>query len=274
MKKNALFLSKFMLLLAAVLLFACQNNNNKKEAKDEILDSTAITKADLIKVNYYKIPCPSELFWFIKDFGATYSRKISNPVNNASNYNNNIKKALNFGIYASDLFYASVFKQNQETMKFYKQVKKLGNELNIVEGFDDKISKRVDKNLNNSDSLFTITSEANSNAISYLEGLGKSNILPYITLGGWIESVYIASKQVKVFSPKDPIVSIIIDQNYLLDNIIGLYGSVEQEESIKEYTVKLKEIQKVYDEADDIITKKQYEKIVEKISSLRNEFIK
>ncbi|MEI6696295.1 MAG: hypothetical protein WCO13_09510 [Bacteroidota bacterium] len=274
MKKNALFLSKFMLLLAAVLLFACQNNNNKKEAKDEILDSTAITKADQIKVNYYKIPCPSELFWFIKDFGATYSRKISNPVNNASNYNNNIKKALNFGIYASDLFYASVFKQNQETMKFYKQVKKLGNELNIVEGFDDKISKRVDKNLNNSDSLFTITSEANSNAISYLEGLGKSNILPYITLGGWIESVYIASKQVKVFNPKDPIVSIIIDQNYLLDNIIGLYGSVEQEENIKEYTVKLKEIQKVYDEADDIITKKQYEKIVEKISSLRNEFIK
>ena len=274
MKKNALSLGKFMLLLATVLLFACHNNNNKKEAEDENLDSTVVSNADQIKVNYYKIPCPSELFWFIKDFGAIYSRKISNPITNASNYNSSIKKALNFGIYASDLFYASVFKQNQETMKFYKQVKTLGNELNIVEGFDDNIAKRVDKNLNNSDSLFTITSEANSNAIAYLEGLGKSNILPYITLGGWVESVYIASKQVKVFSPKDPIVSIIIDQNYLLENIIGLMGSIDQDENNKEYTLKLKEIQKVYDEADDVVTKKQYEKIVAKITSLRNEFIK
>ncbi|MFZ4401268.1 MAG: hypothetical protein ACOYO1_14615 [Bacteroidales bacterium] len=273
MKKSVLSLSVLMLLITSILLFACQNNSNKKEAEDEKNDSTAVS-ADQIKVNYYKIPCPSELFWFIKDFGGSYSRKVSNPITNASNYNNNIKKALNFGIYASDLFYASVFKQNQETMKFYKQVKKLGSELNIVEGYDDNIAKRVDKNLNNSDSLFSITSEANSNSIQYLEGLGKSNILPYITLGGWIESVYIAINQVKIFNAKDPIVSIIIDQSYLLDNIIGLFESIEQDTQTKEFTIKLKEIQKVYDESDDVVTKKQYEKIVSKITSLRNEFIK
>lgn len=274
MKKKVLYLSKFMLLLATVLLFSCHNNNNKKEAEDETNDSTAISNADQVKVNYYKIPCPSELFWFIKDFGAVYSRKIPNSINNTSNYNDNIKKALNFGIYASDLFYASVFKQNQETMKFYKQVKKLGNELNIVEGFDENIAKRVDKNLNNSDSLFSITSEANSNAIAYLEGLGKSNILPYITLGGWVESVYIATKQVKIFNSKDPIISIIVDQKYLLENIIGLLSSVDQDETTKAYSIKLKEIQKSYDEADEIITKKQYDKITEKITSLRSGFIK
>jgi hypothetical protein len=247
------------------------SNKNKDENES---DSTSISKFDEIKNTYFKIPFPSELFWLIKDFGATYSRNILNPINNIKNYTTSTKKALNFGIYASDLFYSSVFKQNQETFKYYKQVKQLGNELNIVEGFDENIAKRVDKNLNNSDSLFAITSEANTNAINYLESLGKSNILPYITLGGWIESVYIASKQVKTFNAKDPIVSLIMDQNFLLDNIIGLFGTVEQDEEIVNTTNKLKEIQKVYDEADNPVTKKQFEKIVDSISKLRNEYIK
>ncbi len=171
------------------------------------------------------------------------------------------------------MFYSSVFKQNQETIKYYKQVKQLGNELNIVEGFDENIAKRVDKNLNNSDSLFSITSEANTNAIAYLESLGKGNILPYITLGGWIESVYIATKQVKTFNPKEPIVSLIMDQNYLLENIIGLFNSVEQDDEIVSTINKLKEIQKTYDEADNQVTKKQFDKIVNAISSLRNIYI-
>lgn len=273
MKRKFLFLVQICFLVLFVLVLSCKNTGNSKEEESEVTDSTSKV-ADQIKVNYYKIPCPSELFWFIKDFGAIYSKKILNSTNNASNYNSNIKKALNFGIYGSDLFYSSVFKQNQETMKYYKQVKKLGSELNIVEGFDENIAKRVDNNLNNSDSLFTITSEANTNAIAYLEGLGKSNILPYITLGGWVESVYIASKQVKKFNPKDPIVSIVIDQSYLLENIIGLFGSVEQTPDIVEYTQKLIDLQKVYYIADDLITKKQYDNIVNKISEIRNELIK
>ncbi len=272
MKRKFLFFSQIFFLAVIVLVFSCKNANNSKE-ESETTDSTAVV-ADQIKVNYYKIPCPSELFWFIKDFGASYSKKILNSTENASNYNTNIKKALNFGIYGSDLFYSSVFKQNQETMKYYKQVKKLGSELNIVEGFDENIAKRVDNNLNNSDSLFTITSEANSNAIAYLEGLGKSNILPYITLGGWVESVFIASKQVKKFNPKDPIVSIVIDQSYLLENIIGLFGSVEQSPEIVEYSQKLKELQTVYYNADDLITKKQYDNIVMKINEMRDNLIK
>lgn len=272
MKRKFLFLAKISFLALFVMVFSCKNAGNSKEEESEAVDSTAVT--DQIKVNYYKIPCPSELFWFIKDFGASYSKNILNSPNNASNYNTNIKKALNFGVYGSDLFYSSVFKQNQETMKYYKQVKKLGSELNIVEGFDENIAKRVDNNLNNSDSLFTITSEANSNAIAYLEGLGKSNILPFITLGGWVESVYIASKQVKKFNTKDPIVAIVIDQSYLLENITGLFGSVEQTPEIVEYTQKLMDLQKLYYSADDIITKKQYDNIVSKISEMRNELIK
>jgi len=272
MKKKLLLLIKVMFLLT--FFIACNNVSNKKEAENENTDSSMVSTTDQIKVNYYKIPCPSELFWFIKDFGANYSKRILNPVDNASKYNTNIKKALNFGIYGSDLFYSSVFKQNQETMKFYKQVKKLGSELNIVEGFDENIAKRVDNNLNNSDSLFVITSEANTNAIAYLEGLGKSNILPYITLGGWVESVYIASKQVKQFNPKDPIVSIVIDQSYLLENIIGLFGSVEQDNDIIAYKDKLNKLLQLYYNADEVISRKQYENIVSEIQNIRNEFIK
>lgn len=271
--KNLLKLLSFVFMILVIMFTSCKNANEKDKDENEI-DSTATAKVDEIKKSYFKIPFPSELFWLIKDFGATYSRNILNPTNNIKNYTTSTRKALNFGIYASDLFYSSVFKQNQETIKYYKQVKQLGNELNIVEGFDENIAKRVDKNLNNSDSLFAITSEANTNAISYLESLGKSNILPYITLGGWIESVYIASKQVINFNSKDPIVSLILDQNYLLDNIIGLFGSVEQDDEIISTTNKLKEIQKTFDEADSPVTKKQFEKIVSSITSLRNEFIK
>jgi hypothetical protein len=274
MKKKLLSFSKILFMLLLVSVISCKNANNQQEAEDDTIDSTSVSSTDQIKVNYYKIPCPSELFWFIKDFGANYSKKILNPTENESKYNTNIKKAINFGIYGSDLFYSSVFKQNQETMKYYKQVKKLGNELNIVEGFDESIAKRVDNNLNNSDSLFVITSEANTNAIAYLEGLGKSNILPYITLGGWIESVYIASNQVRKFSSKDPIVSIIIDQSYLLENIIGLFSSVEQDSEVIAYNEKLKELQQLYYNADDIVTKKQYDTIVLKIKEIRNDFIK
>jgi len=82
--KKILKFSCFIITVLALSITSCKNVNNQN--KDENDTDSTLSRVEDIKKSYFKIPFPSELFWLIKDFGATYSRNILNPTNNIKKY--------------------------------------------------------------------------------------------------------------------------------------------------------------------------------------------
>ncbi len=264
----------FLLTTAVAFIYACTSETAKEE-EEEIDDIS--TSVDAEKNVSYKLPSPVELYIFLRQYKARFNKEALNPVENYSKYYTTTDKALNLGIYSSDLAYCTVFEKNQETFQYFKSAKILADGLGLMEGFDNQILKRIDENINNSDSLYKITTDSYWDACTYLENEEQINLLPFIIIGGWVESVHIAINSVDKFSTENETIIRIAEQQFLLENLVDYFNSIKENEQFNEILVKLLELKNIYDKLyenkDVIITKEQYNEISTKIETLRSEFV-
>jgi hypothetical protein len=265
----------FIVILIVSLLISCNNsqNNENKTATD----TTAAEKKPAGITTFYKLPSPVELFMFLHDANLKYKNQVLNPLDNVNKYITVNSKAINLGIYTSDVVYSTVFEENQQTLKYFTVSKKLAEEMNLMEGFNEKTIKSIDKNINNKDSLFNIINNSFSEITNLFQDKSKSKLLPLIVTGAWVESVYIAINSVGKFSTDDKMIIRIAEQQLLLENLVEFYKSLKPEDLNKEIFDQLldlkKSFDKLYKNKNVVITKDQFEEISKKINTLRAGFI-
>jgi len=277
---------RFLLLSVAGLFLAISSCTSTEEGSTEQADTTLVvtdstTMAKKNENQFFNLPSPIELFTFLYENNVKFQTELMNPVENADKYVTSEEKAVALGVYASDIAYCAVYGKSDETMNYFVTSKKIADDLGLTEGFDKKIADRIDKNLHNSDSLYNISTDSYSMALNYLRSQNQEDLLPLMIFGGWIESVYIAinSYNEQNFNPESPIVFQIIDQGYLLENLVDYSNSLDQSnESIKKITNQLTDLQSIYlamqDNVDVDITKEQFDSIKEKIQNIRNYWTK
>jgi hypothetical protein len=265
----------FILLIAVIpLFFSCSNQTGETTSGN---DSFSSLKKDSIGENTkVKLPSPVEFYLFIRESKAQFNNQALNRFDKSSNYVTSTKKALNFGVYASDLAYCTVYEQQQETNNYFKTLKHFAGELGVNEGYDKSIILRINNNLNNSDSLYQITNDSYWKVCNYLEDNSKSNILGPILIGGWIESLYLGLRSVETFSQDNPIVQRITEQRYLLDNLLDYLTTLKKSKDLELYVTKLSALQASFvklatNPNNILITKDQYNEISEKVADIRNE---
>ena len=268
-------LSKIFLLIASlVIIGSCVN---EKEEKKKNKDNN-IYEQESNKKTIFKLPSPVELYVFLNNNNAKFNKSILNSTDNSKKYFTNFDKLTNFGIYASDLAYCTVFGQTQATFVYFKTTKSLGEDLGLNEGFNEIIVKRIENNQYKTDSLYQITMDAYWDACTYLEDLGENKKLSLILAGGWLESLHIAVNSVEKFSPENKIVIRIAEQQLLLENLIGSFQTLKKDKHTQQMLDKLTELQtsfdKLYDNTDVIITEDQFTEISNKIEKIRNQLIK
>jgi len=242
--KNVLLTSAVGLM---VVVSGCNSGNN--EGATSAADSTAVMGADSSSPAqniFYSIPSPIEVAQLIKKAGAKYEKSYLNPIENVSKYSSSVSKALNLGIYGSDLSFTSIFEQTQESMQYLKCANTLATGLGINGAFGAQTVSRVEANMSNRDSLLDIISEAFWTADSYLKENDRPNTSALILAGGWIEGVYIATKVAE--STNNPeIITRIGEQKLSLQNLISLLESYGKDESSDFILTDLKDLQKMYE---------------------------
>lgn len=266
--------------LLASLLSSCGGGDSSSRVAGELDSLSAVLAQNkpAKEKTRYKLPSPVELYLHIEAANATpVISQLHSPVV-ASNYMTDTDKSINFGIYASDLAYCTVYDNFQQTQEYFRVLKTLAGQLGITEGYNNKMVKRLDGSLNNSDSLFQISADTYWEVCSSLESSGKSNTLALILVGGWVESIYIAVNSVDSFDPDNEVVLRITEQSYLLENLLDYLNTLSSDKNTQEYVGKLVDLQysfdKLFDNPDDVlITKKQYIEISEKIKTLREDLI-
>lgn len=297
---------KYNLIIISIifLFFSCTNEQSKNEtSEDENIATTEISSVKDIepikkaKVIFYNMQSPVEMAKLFQRAGAIYKPNILNPFESWEKYITNQKSALNLGIYGVDFSYIRMFNHTQNALNYLSSIKKLSSNLRIPEKRVSYTVERIEKYIENKDSLFQIAFNDFEATNMYLKKSERENTASLIILGGWVEAIYIALKILDKENPNKEIMENIAEQKYTLNNLIALISNCQNEMNVTKYILLLKKLRKVFNKIEiyyqhgdlkiDTINKtitaenkhinitiEQIKEIENVIISLRNEIIK
>ncbi len=230
----------------AALLAACSTPQTKEEDHSDTLvigGDDASDHAD----NYYQMPTPNELFQIVRSMSSDGQKQMMSPAKNVQRYATSAKKALNFGVYATDLVYASNYKITSEVVRYYITCKKLGDELGLAGSFSDKDFVRLERNLTHGDSLDVISNEAYERAYRRMQDEQMGPTLALVLAGGWIESMHLVTRQVLHVDAEDPLVMRVAEQKVSLDLLVDLTEQFQDDPQVAEIRAELQKLRNIYD---------------------------
>jgi hypothetical protein len=249
-------------LLAAILTACGSGKKSDEQAFMESLDSTKVTGPSISEAVIgdilQQIPSPLEISVLLKESGKKYNVNYLNSADNLPKYNSNYKKALNLGIYGTDLGYTNIYEQNQDGVKYMSAIKSLADGLNIGQFFDIETIGRLATNSKNLDSLLLITTQNFNNINHYLQTQGRANLSVLLLTGGWLEAMHITCNVAALDPGNKELQEKIGEQKVILENILLLlsfYKDVDQ--NMAALLTDMEELKKVYDKVNITYTYKE-----------------
>ncbi len=226
---------------------ACQNKTKADTSKaQELTVNTQSLKK--VKNIFYNVPSPVEVTDIIQKMNLPYYPDLLNPSTNSDNYLTQANKALNMGVYGADLSYIRIYEQYQDAAKFLVVVKKFTRDLGIPEEGERAISKRLEKNIQNQDSLLNIITETFTDSDSYLKENRRGSTAALIIFGGWIETLYLATNIIDINSPQDELLKLIVEQRYSVKNLLALMKQFDDEKRVQDFLPDLELLNKKFKE--------------------------
>ncbi|MBL8000834.1 MAG: hypothetical protein JNL05_02625 [Flavobacteriales bacterium] len=246
----------------------------------------------------YQMPTPNELFSIVRQMAGEGQKRMLNPAVNADRYVSLPARSLNFGVYATDLVYASYFKLNVEVVRYYLAVKKLADKVGVAGAFTESDFMRLEANLTrgNNDSLEILSNEAYYKAYQKLQQEDMGPVLALVLAGGWVESMHLVMGQVSVFGADDPLVSRVVEQKVSLEHLLDLMEVHKADPNVAPWHAKLSAIRSIFDGleskrtpnsgkspsgrmvlGDDVsvtLTSEQYQQLAKAVEQLREEVVR
>jgi len=243
MRKFSSFVLPFITVCGLVLsMSSCGGDHQATETADT---SSVAEVSDAPEV-FFQVPLPGEFFSSLKRLGVKSVPQLQNPIDNISGYTTSTEKALNFGVYSSDLFYCSTFDQKADVLKYFDNLKRLADDLGISSVVNENTMKRIEKNLSKQDSLNAITDEIFYSATTALENNGQGGTLALVIAGGLTESIYLGTRLVNSYTDGSAAIQLIADQKFPLDNLFGYFEKYPEDTRIAQVAEKIAPLRAVY----------------------------
>jgi len=242
MKKTVHFLTGLLL----ILLAACSGETSKDNSAS---GNVSVVEKDTLRTIpiFYQIMMPLEMTQVFEKAGIKFSKDILNPVDKADDYTLSSKVAMNLGVYGVDLGYVKIFGDAQLALKYFGSIHKLAMQLGIPENYLTNTMDQFEKNIGNRDSLTRFASEVYQKTDEYLKKAERPEASSFIILGGWIESLYIASISWQQDNPNEILARRIASQKYSLNSLINLLSNYAGDQNVSQYLLMLKILKKSFD---------------------------
>jgi hypothetical protein len=227
--------TKLFLFILVAVLGGCSsepkpsaNSATKTDSSITVTPSESISDEEAVT---YKLPSPLQLAAIFKKSGVKFVEGFANSPDNVVKYKSgNFIRAINLGIYSSDLAYAILNKKSQESKKYLKACMDISTELGLKKAFENNgLAVRFDRNINKEDSLLVIISDIQMQIDILLEENKQKHITAIAFAGAWIESVYIAGKLYDADKNKT-VGNSLMEQFYFAENIIKALKANENRE--------------------------------------------
>ena len=213
------------------------------EAKDKIRFQRA-------KIVLFSLPSPMETSRILKLSGAVYDNTKLNDVNSLSQYETSRAKAIALGIFIADLSYANVFGQQQDCLDYFSAIRSLSEDLSLGNVFTAELVEKVEKNINNEDSVLKYLTDSYWDANSELKDNDRESVAALVAAGAWLEGLNIACNLVDSDNPDQEIVTRIAEQRNSLKQLINYLNSFKDPRTLQEITDDLTSLQELFDQIE------------------------
>jgi hypothetical protein len=261
-------------ILAMVLLFASCGGRQEGETRaiTDNKERTGLAGRSAEHLDEYPIPTAVEVVDLLQRAGAPYILGISNPAANVDRYFTERSKALNLGVYGADLSYAGTYEMNQEIMKYLQVSKQLIEELNISTSFNMGFVQRVERNLEDKDSLINIVSESFNDTYIFLTENNRDDLALLVMTGSMIEGMFLTSQIAIGARDNSEITDIIIQQREPLGKLLELLDDYD-DDYINSLHQELQEIHNYMENLRSPMTNEEVNAFSDHIERLRTKVI-
>jgi len=247
---------------AALILTSCGSGTKPDEqAFLNTLDSAELTgpviDSEILGSILDQIPSPLETSVLLKQSGQKYNQTILNAPGNVSKYNTSYKKALNLGVYGTDLGYTNIYEQKMAGIKYISSIKELAEDLGIGQYFDVETIGQLATNSRNLDSLLLITTQ-NFNLINqHLQRENKSDLSVLLLVGGWMEALEITCQVAAADKGNTQLKETIGAQKIILEQLVLLLSFYEKDQQMASLLADFNELQALFDAINITYTYKE-----------------
>ena len=197
---------------------------------------------------YYTMSLPVEMARLFNHVGANFYPDLLSPPDKFGKYTRPVKIALNLGVYGVDLSYVKMFNQHQRSVAYLASINRLADELGIPKEIYGNVMDNLELFVSNPDSLSQVATRLYSATDDYLKKDGQEGAASLVAMGGWIESMYIATRIYENDPGNIALQDKIAEQKYSLNSLIALMNNYHADLDLAEYLLMLKNLRRTYDQ--------------------------
>jgi hypothetical protein len=201
-------------------------------------------------MSMYEMPTPNELFGLVRQMAGEGHKRMLSPASYADRFVSLRARSVNFGVFATDLVYASSFKLNVEVARYYLASKKLAASLGLDQAFSDADFVRLEANLTRGDSLEVISNQAYLKAYEKMQREEMGPVLHMVLAGGWLESMHLVIKQIEAFGQSEALMARVAEQKVTLDHLLGMMEGSRNDPDAAQVYADLAAVRAIYDQLE------------------------
>ncbi len=245
-------LAAVLLIFAFIPFYSCRDSKeDEQEETGEEFIYEPYEEIEYVKRIFYALPSPVETAFLLKSSGAVYDEELLSKTENSGNYLTTKSKALNLGIYITDLSYVSFFDQTQESIRYMATVRELAESMGVMDAFDNRTVERLEANLNNRDVVMDIISESYMRSSAFLSENRRDAIAAMVFTGGWVEGLYLALNLADTGkNGGNGLVEHIAGQKLSLDLLMRILEENSHNSDVAELLEEMEKIYEVYGQMD------------------------
>lgn len=267
--------------IGAFALYSCgSDSKNADKNISQNIDSTTVENDETTTEESmsYLLPSPLQIAELFKNSGLTYIGDLTNSTQSVENYNTKYAQKLNFGVYSADMAYCIINNQSQSAIDYLSTLRSLSEKMWMTDVFNSMgLSKRLETNVNNHDSLVTIMADLQIQLDNYLDENGMGYTGPVIFAGAWIETMYLGA-QVNQSNSNEKLVFRLTEQAVVLENLLKALEQINEDKEFDELIADLNNINKNFDflkeDENALLNNEQIELLSQQILELRTKIVK
>lgn len=185
-------------LVSISIFLGCDNAKKDKERTDSISTVSMNSEdfnASTDSVQIISLPAPMQIPSVLKNTTTVYDKGILFPSNLTDK--SFFKSTILFGMYMVDLAYVGVFNDQQSAHLYFRNCKRIGDNLGLGYEFDNRFQDRFKANVSRPDSIGDLIMQMYGVGHQYFRNNDKEGIGLLMIMGCYFEGLHLAMEGAK-----------------------------------------------------------------------------
>jgi len=262
-----------VLILSVAGAYSCKNRKENKQQKEmNAIEKQVIEQK--IEENVYPLPSAAEVVKKLSDLDLGYIIGVANPIASGKNYVSSYSRAVNLGIYGTDLSYATVYNMQQDVIDYMEVMRTIANDLNLSKIYDESLYSIIKDNFDNRDTLVAILTGAFDKTYAYMIDAGQVNLALLMVGGAWVEGLYLTTHVSETGAHITGFESTLLDQKKSFEMFEDISRDHAEDPLVAQFMLGLKPVRDVYATLGTSLTLQNIEDLKTAIGQVRSELIK